>query len=121
VKRLPQADLILALDQSGRVIEQGTFADLSLAGSYIESLQVKLEEQSREEETHESPTKLADAPKAGPAAATVVLDQGRKTGDWTTYKYYSRALGPPALLIFVGFVTVNETFAGMTCEFSSII
>jgi hypothetical protein len=37
VKRLPYADHIICLDQGGKVLEQGSFADLSAAGGYVAS------------------------------------------------------------------------------------
>ncbi|KAI1862215.1 uncharacterized protein JN550_010371 [Neoarthrinium moseri] len=109
VKRLPHADLILALDHEGRVVEQGTFQKLSIAGNYIQSLQVKLEEQCHTEEQGAKIEELEKASKSGPSA-TVTDDMARKTGDWSTWKYYTRALGRWPLALFVGFITVNEVF-----------
>ncbi|KAI0124180.1 P-loop containing nucleoside triphosphate hydrolase protein [Xylariales sp. AK1849] len=109
VKHLPQAHLILALDQTGRIIEQGTFDELKVAGNYIESLQVKLGVQSRTEPDSESQTGQQCTTKPVDPDATV-SDQARKTGDWATYKYYGRSLGLWALAIFVSSVAFSEIF-----------
>ena len=42
-----------------------------------------------------------------------------RTGDWSTYKYYIRALGPGRMLLFLLLVSVNETFTGLESRFFS--
>lgn len=58
-----------------------------------------------------------EAPKA--KAATVVNDMSRKTGDWATYKYYTRALGRWPLAIFVSLIATNQIFTGMCSKSDS--
>ncbi|KAH8200433.1 hypothetical protein TruAng_005396 [Truncatella angustata] len=111
VKRLPKADLILALDTTGRIAEEGTFQELNKPGSYIHSLRVELaKEQVLDEQSgcQEQPIQ---------ATATGFTEAGdsmaRKTGDWATYRYYTRALGHWPLSIFVALVILNECSNGM--------
>ncbi|CAN8102283.1 unnamed protein product [Discula destructiva] len=117
VKHLAQADLILVLNHEGRIVEQGKFVDLNVPGSYIHDLQIEFLEkdetsgQSRDDEPAQvfdrSMQPLVDANKAE-------LNESRKTGDWTTYKYYARALGPWYLFLFFSFVAANHTCFSMS-------
>lgn len=114
MKRLPQADLILALDQDGKIVEQGKFAELNVPGNYIHTLQVKLQEdQASHENKGEVVDDFTDNPQTNLPSAKAVADDGRKAGDWATYKYYARALGPWSMAVFVGLVAVQETFFGI--------
>jgi ATP-binding cassette, subfamily C (CFTR/MRP), member 1 len=118
VKRLPLADLLLAMDETGRVVEQGTFKELNAAGNYIQSLQVKLlEEQGHTADSDESTAGSTNESMTSIPAATATTDQARKTGDWDTYKYYTRALGLWPMALFVGLVTIFEGFWGLTSMF----
>lgn len=117
MKYLAQADRILVLDHQGRIVEQGKFAALNVTGSYIHDLQIELLDKSR--------TQGYDNETAGPAEdSTPVLadetkaksDVGRMMGDWTTYKYYFRALGPFYMLVFVGCVVLQNVGLGMSSK-----
>lgn len=114
MKRLPQADLILALDENGTISEQGTFEELNLPGKYIYSLQVISEERRHLSDNAES-EELGEVAKAK-ATTKAAESLARKTGDWATYKYYTRALGRWPLLVFVILVTINETFVGLNSK-----
>lgn len=106
VKRLPQADLILALNAAGQIIQQGSFSELNVAGTYIHSLQVNLgresDDRDKDEGSFETELKHPASSKSD--------DLSRKTGDMTIYKYYARALGPLALIFFVSIIAVYEVF-----------
>lgn len=117
VKHLPQADLILALNQVGELVEQGNFTELNVAGNYIYNLQVKLEESSHDDKDG-STTDSNDKLQSQIPSTTSVADESRKTGDWTIYKYYVRALGPWSMVGFVALVAVNEAFFGVASKFS---
>ncbi|KAH8664569.1 ABC transporter [Xylariales sp. PMI_506] len=112
VKHLPQADKILAFNQSGELVEQGKFADINIPGSYIYSLRVKLEKEAHEDEINEDGIESDIRPQTKPTSQAE-LDESRKTGDWTVYKYYGRVLGPLRLLIFAMFVASHEVFTGL--------
>lgn len=51
----------------------------------------------------------------GKQIAVHVSDGSRQTGDWTTYKYYTRTLGSMSLVLFLSAVAVNEVASGMQC------
>ncbi|GAW18308.1 hypothetical protein ANO14919_077830 [Xylariales sp. No.14919] len=114
IKRLPEADLILAMDESGKIIEQGKFSDLNVPGRYIHSLKVNHLPSSTVVD-QESPLGHEDG-STGPEDATTETqdqDSSRRTGDWATYKYYAAALGRSKLLVFVALVTLNEAAGGI--------
>ncbi|KAK7745878.1 hypothetical protein SLS53_002596 [Cytospora paraplurivora] len=115
VKRLPQADLILVLNGHGKVVEQGSFAELNVVGNYIHNLQVKLEEEEPSKDDNvEDAEESTNSPKAIIPPTEAVADKSRRTGDWAIYRYYARALGPWGLLMFVALVAGNSTFSGMS-------
>ncbi|KAK8859863.1 multidrug resistance-associated [Apiospora arundinis] len=118
VKRLPEANLILALNETGEIVEQGTFSELNVPGSYIHTLQVKLQ---KEEQENEEVTET-DAGSVGEKTKEIVeveekaeaeVDESRQIGDWTIYKYYGHALGPMALFIWIFFLGSGQTFVGL--------
>lgn len=119
VKRLPQADLVLALNQDGKIVEQGDFAKLNVPGTYIHTLQVKVHD---EEASHQDRGDVVEDAVTNSQthllSAEAVADDSRKTGDWATYKYYARALGPWGMFMFVALVAGNETFVGMASKCS---
>lgn len=100
VHRLTYADLILSLDGTGRIAEQGNYAHLSKQNGYVHSLDVRFKEEPgrlAEEDEHPSePTKVALAS----ATAESVEDENRatqdlmrRTGDWRTYKDWFQSCG----------------------------
>ncbi|RWA05420.1 hypothetical protein EKO27_g9683 [Xylaria grammica] len=97
VRHLPAADHIIALDLSGRVLEQGAFNDLITNQSYIHSLGIKASSPSVTSSTDISlETKTASQPTETPAiksTAPEVHDQTRQTGDSTIYKIYFKSMG----------------------------
>lgn len=119
VKRLPQADWILAIDEAGQIAEQGTFPDLNVPGNYVYGLKIKLNEQSQETNQGESVHEFVERAE-GKQTSTRVSDGSRQTGDWATYKYYSRTLGLMSIMLFLSAIAVNETASGMQCMFPSI-
>ncbi|KAI1115542.1 P-loop containing nucleoside triphosphate hydrolase protein [Nemania sp. NC0429] len=113
IKRLPEADMIIAMDGSGKIVEQGKFSDLNVPGRYVHSLKINRPRSTDDvvsevvaRQEHGLQTK--DAP-----AATVNQDSNRQTGDWATYKYYTTVLGRWKLLAFVAFVALNEASNGI--------
>jgi ATP-binding cassette, subfamily C (CFTR/MRP), member 1 len=115
VKRLPQADLIVALDETGSIVEQGTFTQLNAPGSYVNSLKIILEEvQQGGAPSDAIAYSNASGPEPIPPKATI--DESRKTGDIATYKYYIRALGGWIMLLWLLLVAVNAFFHGFSCK-----
>ena len=118
MKRLPQADIILVLNENGKLVEQGTFAELNTAGSYIHDLQIKPEgEEPGRDGVDEQTNVTIDSTDALLQPAKAAGDTSRKTGDWSIYRYYVRALGPWGMIMFIGLVAGNETFMGMGSKF----
>lgn len=117
VKHLPQADLILVLEQDGTLVQQGTFAELNATGRYIRDMEHKLggETSGHDEDDAESEdTRKADQIEV--PATVAAADESRKTGDWMIYKYYARALGPFGLVLFASLVSGQAVFRAMTSE-----
>lgn len=113
VKRLPEADMILAMDERGKIVEQGNFSDLNVPGRYVYSLKIN-HLQSQTEEDDEILPGMEDGMQAKDAPIeTQEQDSSRQTGDWATYKYYVSALGRSKLLLFVVFVVINESANGI--------
>ncbi|KAI0858183.1 P-loop containing nucleoside triphosphate hydrolase protein [Xylaria cubensis] len=112
VKRLAEADLILAMNERGKIVEQGRFSDLNVPGRYVHSLKINVQSvtgvddviQSEKESITEAEVMSTEAQGQ---------DSSRQTGDWATYKYYAAALGRSKLLVFIAFVTLNEAANGV--------
>ncbi|KAI0906085.1 P-loop containing nucleoside triphosphate hydrolase protein [Ustulina deusta] len=113
IKRLPEADLILAMNESGKIIEQGKFSDLNVPGRYIYSLNVNNPQSSTGADDESLPANGDSTGDRDVAVQEQDQDSSRQTGDWATYKYYSAALSRWKLLIFLAFVIVNEAANGI--------
>lgn len=111
--------MILAMDERGKIVEQGNFSDLNVPGRYVYSLKIN-HLQSQTEEDDEILPGMEDGMQAKDAPIeTQEQDSSRQTGDWATYKYYVSALGRSKLLLFVVFVVINESANGIQCMPSS--
>ncbi|KAK7959119.1 uncharacterized protein PG986_003973 [Apiospora aurea] len=118
VKRLPDANQILALNENGEIVEQGAFSQLNVPGSYIYTLQVKLR---KEEHEHEEVDEAGYDPIDEKAKEIVKIekeaeaevDESRQVGDWKIYRYYGHALGPMALFIWMFLLSGGQTFVGL--------
>lgn len=120
VKRLPFADLILALSPDGRIAEQGVFSELNLPGSYIHSLRVNdTRDDGSQYHGDDVAAEQDGSPRRGVQPSTLLPDETRKTGDWTTYKYYARALGFLNMLIFALLIISNGGSTAMNSKFLS--
>lgn len=117
VKHLPQADLILVLEQDGTLAHQGSFSELNATGRYVQDMKLRLGEEtsSHDEDGAEAQETGEISPKhVSPTLAAA--DESRKTGDWMIYKYYARALGPMGLAFFVALVAGQAVFRAMSRE-----
>ncbi|KAK8046051.1 P-loop containing nucleoside triphosphate hydrolase protein [Apiospora saccharicola] len=118
VKRLPEANLILALKENGEIVEQGSFSELNIPGSYIHTLEVKL--QKKEQELEDAPVDEADSIDEKTKEVMEVeekteteIDETRQLGNWSIYRYYGHALGPMALATWIFFLAGGQTFVGL--------
>lgn len=114
VKQLPQADLILVLEQDGTLAQQGSFSELNVTGRYVQDMKLKLgEESSSHEEDGTGTQEAGESRRIQMPTTAAVADESRKTGDWMIYKYYARALGPLGLALFVVLVAGQSVFRAM--------
>lgn len=98
VRNVSLADLIIVLDKSGAVVEQGSYSELRQAGGYFQSLETSQNESSSVNLLeHESPV---DSIAAAKLFATVG-DDSRRTGDLTIYNYYFNTIGWVSWGVFV--------------------
>lgn len=119
VKHLPQADLILVLEQDGTLAQQGSFPELNASGRYVQDMKLKLgEETSGYEEDGTGTQEAGESRRIQVPTTTAVADESRKTGDWMIYKYYARALGPLGLTLFVALVAGDAVFRAMSSKYS---
>lgn len=101
VNLLPWADQIIALGKTGRIVEQGTFAELNARdGSYVQSFALqggaRLSEKLRAEAA--APTKLGTSQSTTLTAS--VNDKARQMGDFSVYRYYFAASGRSSMIVF---------------------
>ncbi|CAG8000629.1 unnamed protein product [Penicillium salamii] len=93
------ADNIIALDASGRVIEQGSYHDLMKAGGYVSTIAGT----SKATSTARAPDMTLDPETL--QGLNIEEDQqedsGRRTGDLTVYTFYFQNIGWSLLFIFV--------------------
>lgn len=122
VKHLPQADLILVLEQDGTLAQQSSFLELAKNGRYVQDLKLKLGDDHLRHDENDVASKESDQTDRIHVTPTVAAaDESRKTGDWMIYKYYARALGPLGLVFFVGLVTGDSVFRAMSSELSQFM
>ncbi|KAI9848831.1 MAG: hypothetical protein M1837_006347 [Sclerophora amabilis] len=98
VHRVSYADHIIALGNQGKIVEQGTFANLNSTSGYVHSL--SLRNQSSKEKTKAEIIPATEAVIDLPATVSPI-DPTRRTGDLTTYKYYIDKIGWLSSLLFL--------------------
>lgn len=100
VHRLPYADFVVCLDETGRISEQGTYSSLVSSNGYVHSLDVQYKEHAQlqdEDDTEASGVTLQQ--KADTDIIAVVEEDDserdliRRTGEWATYKHWFKACG----------------------------
>ena len=109
------------MNETGEVVEQGTFDKLNVPGTYVHSLKVKLEEEKEQKEQEKDNEDIIDqadtADKAEPEEPNEEeADESRRSGGLSTYKYYFVALGPMAVLVFGIILMVNAFLNGFQCK-----
>ena len=101
VNLLPWANRVVVLDNTGSIIEQGSFAELnSREGSYVQSFALRITPRSsgKDKAEHVGAFKLGDGPSN--ALNDSVEDKARQIGDFSVYKYYFSAAGRRVMIIF---------------------
>ena len=109
---MPYADHIIALDNTGRIAEQGTFGQLKEAGGYVQRLATKHkgEEANPDEETLVAQTD----PHDDAVAQSAVVELNRPVGDLAVYNYYFSSVGWLRTLLFLILVVMFGVSNGMT-------
>jgi hypothetical protein len=90
VARLQAFDHIIALDQSGTIIEQGPIKSLESHQDYISSLS---KSPATTEEKEDVQKAMIPKTKMPVASAIATTDKSRQAGDWTIYAYFFKATG----------------------------
>ncbi|KAI7788103.1 hypothetical protein LA080_013410 [Diaporthe eres] len=115
VKHLPQADLILVLEQDGTLTQHGSFSELNATGRYVQDMKLRLGEDNYNHDGDDA--EIQEARESHPTnmpPTVAAADESRKTGDWMIYKYYARALGPLGLVLFSSLVAGDSVFRAMS-------
>ncbi|KAI9709499.1 MAG: hypothetical protein M1820_003259 [Bogoriella megaspora] len=106
VKRLPDADHIIAINGEGKVSEQGSFEQLKLTGGYTSmfGLSSNAPKTNPEDDTQKlsktDTSKGATQQDALPELPVADDDASRRTGDTSVYIYYIQAIGWVPTIIF---------------------
>jgi ATP-binding cassette, subfamily C (CFTR/MRP), member 1 len=98
VELLPSADLIIALDKAGNVVEQGTFEKLNVTQGYVHSLSINNtntpNDYGNDSDRESNDATLLKKFELEPAAAIdSTSDSSRQNGDISVYKYYFDTVG----------------------------
>ncbi|KAH7152137.1 P-loop containing nucleoside triphosphate hydrolase protein [Dactylonectria estremocensis] len=110
VHRLPESDSIIALDQNGRVVEQGSFAHLRSAGGYVESLDIS--SHFSDDEKDISLDTDSDTEVKGPLSSTSPSDQNQlPPSDMSVFLYYCKAIRPHNVAMQVAFTVFSGVIA----------
>ena len=118
VHRLPYADLVVSLDENGRVTEQGSYISLVNGFGYVHNLDVRVKQRQQQRIEEEDGTSAAKATKENkPLVATASVNEDdenaqdliRRTGEWATYKHWFRSSGylASALSMLWGFIWIS--------------
>lgn len=98
VELLPSADLIIALDKTGNVVERGTFEKLNANQGYVHSLSIDntstTNDNGNNSESESIKAPVLEIFKVEPAAAIDLMsDSSRQSGEFSVYKYYFDTVG----------------------------
>ena len=108
VNLLPSADYIIALGSRGKVVEQGTFQELSTSQGYVQSFSVQ---QSKHESAATEPAgKFTLGPMLSSPLADAMDDKKRQLGDLSVYWYYFRSIGTASTVLFFFFNAAHGFF-----------
>jgi ATP-binding cassette, subfamily C (CFTR/MRP), member 1 len=98
VHRLPYADLIISLDSTGRITEQGTYESLLRQQGYVHGLDIQVKAQQEDTEGQDKVFGALSARRGPPEDAETEEDDNtkdllRRNGDWRTYKRWFKSCG----------------------------
>ncbi|KAK2786100.1 hypothetical protein FQN52_007979 [Onygenales sp. PD_12] len=104
--RLPYADHIIALNSKGQIIEQGSFADLSLTQGYVSSFTLAPAHwdstcNDETEDTEKHTKSVLHAPDPLSSLDPQSAEASRRTGDIAIYSQYIKSVGRLPFAIFI--------------------
>ncbi|KPM44027.1 ABC transporter C family member 12 [Neonectria ditissima] len=110
VQRLPESDHIIAIDQHGRLVEQGPFFKLRSGGGYVESLDISRHfKDDKEDESSSSDTEgESESSKPKAKESDEVQDAA---SDTSVFLYYFKAIQVHNIFLLVA-LTVSSGFMG---------
>jgi ATP-binding cassette subfamily C (CFTR/MRP) protein 1 len=119
VHRLPESDHVIALDQEGRVAEQGSFPNLRINAGYVESLDITSHFREEEEEEGEPSSSSGSdiEPKETVLRTRTIEEEQAVSSDTSVFLYYFKAIRAYNIALLVGFVVASAVIAALRCEF----
>jgi len=116
VHRLVFADRVVALDVTGKVLEQGSYDTLIKSGGYVQNLAAtaKAEHDKEEEDTEAPAAALAPVLLEMTNITHEVAELNRQTGEFAIYKYYFSSIGWRLVLIFAALAVVQGASDGLS-------
>lgn len=108
---LPEADHIVALNQDGRIVEQGNFASLRALGGYIESLEISQTQAHKDDDESTTASESdEEAPKTQTEAEAAAAELEVAT-DRSIFKYYLASIGSLSLAVMIFYNIAQGFFA----------
>jgi len=114
VNLFPSADYIVALGKDGNVLEHGTFQELNTTDGYVRSF--SLQDNKRNSEVLEAPVKLSFAPRQTSAFSDAMDEKKRQLGDMSVYKYWLKAIGATATILFFAYTIIYAGLLSFTSK-----
>jgi hypothetical protein len=114
---LSSANHIIAIGKQGKILEQGNFTQLKLAGGYVYRL-LSQSEESETSVTEEKTITQKQATAKQPAAVSVTPvtpDKKRQTGDLSVYKYFCQASGVHNVVIALSMAMASSFCVVYSC------
>ena len=110
VHQIPLADHILVLGTEGKIIQQGTFADLNASPGFIQSLLVEEKTEDRGDRPADGKAPAEKSTSALPADLSNELPT-KAGSDSAVYQYYVQAIGYARFAIFIVLLSITAFFS----------
>ena len=112
VNILPLADHIVLLNSDGHIAKQGTFEQLNVNGTYLESLAShdRRSDSGGNEGLPQAPT------SSRPQPSSANNDASRQEGDSSVYRFYGASMGWWRLAFYATSIFFYGAFSGLQCK-----